>query len=79
MDAFAANAFEDRRPLGVALMDHYKELVARFSAYDLALLGTRPDANAVITDILIARDIQRSVLLGDPAVVLPAIQAGTAG
>lgn len=71
VESLAENAFQSRMPIGAALADLYAQVNARFSAYDLALQSQRPDANATITDILVARDIQRTVLLGDPAVALP--------
>jgi hypothetical protein len=62
-------------PLGLALRSVYDQLGAIYTEYDQQLRqfnkGTPNSESRMLYDLLIARDVQTMVLLGDPTAMLP--------
>ena len=67
-------------PIGHAFRRCYDRLGSLYASYDAALVefgrgGTMRDA--MLKDLLCARDVQSMVILGDPTVALPAMSGGS--
>ena len=61
-------------PVGFAFRRWYERLASLFAAYDQEMLAFGRGSNtraAMLKDLLAARDVQSTVLLGDPAATLP--------
>ena len=72
--AFFENLYQPH-PIGLALRDHYGALGSVYAEYDNELRAfNQQEANneaAMLAHLLIARDLQSLVMLGDPTAVLP--------
>jgi hypothetical protein len=64
------------QPLGLALRNYYNQLAGLYSEYDTHLRAFSGGANRqsqMLCDLLLARDVQSMVLLGDPTVMLTSL------
>jgi hypothetical protein len=64
------------QPLGMAFRNYYNQLAGLYSEYDTHLRAFNGGANRqsqMLCDLLLARDVQSMVLLGDPTVMLTSL------
>jgi hypothetical protein len=75
-DALYSRLFQPQ-PLGLALRDMYDRLASIFAGYDVQLRqfnkGVAGSEARMLYHLLVARDVQSMVVLGDPTATLPSL------